>query len=268
MIRFINERFATTVRRLTTARDDEVAPLLWATAYGFCILFSYYIMRAVRDEISSADRGNLQILWTAVFFAMLVAVPAYAWAASRFQRGVLIPLANRFFIANLVGFYLALVLLPARQEGFGIAAAEALACGVPVVATPSGGPEQLLRDSGGGVVVPGWDAAGFAAAAVALLERVGLGENCFVLFASVGMVIVEGAGRAQMAADLAQGAEEFLGIADSGEGDHLAPRELARLGSGHEIGPQNRHGRRDAGGRGRAGLPPPGPPVGAAAAPA
>jgi AAA family ATP:ADP antiporter len=112
MIRFIIQRLSAAVTRVTTARDDEVAPLLWATAYGFCILFSYYILRAVRDEISSADRGSLQILWTAVFLAMLVAVPAYAWAASRFQRGVLVPLANRFFIANLVGFYLALLLLP------------------------------------------------------------------------------------------------------------------------------------------------------------
>jgi ATP:ADP antiporter, AAA family len=100
------------LKRLATARDEEVAPLLWATAYGFCILFSYYVLRAVRDEISSADSGNLQVLWTAVFLATLVAVPAYSWAASRYQRGVLVPLANRFFIANLVLFYLALLLLP------------------------------------------------------------------------------------------------------------------------------------------------------------
>jgi len=64
----------------------------------------------------------------------------------------------------------ALLLLPARQEGFGIAAAEALACGVPVVATPSGGPEELLRASGGGVVTAGWSAAELAAAATSLLE--------------------------------------------------------------------------------------------------
>ena len=44
----------------------------------------------------------------------------------------------------------ALLLLPARQEGFGIAAAEALACGVPVLATPSGGPEELLRPRAAG----------------------------------------------------------------------------------------------------------------------
>ena len=92
--------------------DRELKGLLWATAYGFFIMFSYYILRAVRDEISSADRGNLQILWTVVFLVMLVAVPLYSWVASRWSRGVFVPLANRFFIACLVGFWLSLVLLP------------------------------------------------------------------------------------------------------------------------------------------------------------
>ena len=36
--------------------DDELRRMLWATAYGFCVMFSYYILRAVRDEISSATR--------------------------------------------------------------------------------------------------------------------------------------------------------------------------------------------------------------------
>lgn len=92
--------------------DEELKGLLWATAYGFCIMFAYYILRAVRDEISSADRGNLQILWTAVFFVMLLAVPLYSWAASKWSRGVFVPLANRFFMVCLVVFWLCLVLLP------------------------------------------------------------------------------------------------------------------------------------------------------------
>jgi len=92
--------------------DDELKGLLIATAYGFFIMFSYYILRAVRDEISSADRGNLQILWTAVFFVMMLAVPAYSWLASKFSRGVFVPLANRIFIACLVTFWLCLVFLP------------------------------------------------------------------------------------------------------------------------------------------------------------
>jgi AAA family ATP:ADP antiporter len=92
--------------------DDELSGLLWGTTYGFLIMFSYYILRAVRDEISAADRGNLQVLWTAVFLVMLLAVPLYSWIASRWSRGVFVPLANRFFILCLVGFWLCLVGLP------------------------------------------------------------------------------------------------------------------------------------------------------------
>jgi len=92
--------------------DDELKGLLWGTTYGFLIMLSYYILRAVRDEISAADRGNLQLLWTAVFLVMLLAVPLYSWVASRWSRGVFVPLANRFFVACLVGFWLCLVLLP------------------------------------------------------------------------------------------------------------------------------------------------------------
>lgn len=99
--------------RVVDVRGDvELKGLLWGTAYGFLIMFSYYILRAVRDEISSADRGNLQLLWTAVFVVMLLAVPAYSWVASRWSRGVFVPLANRFFIACLLGFWLCLVFLP------------------------------------------------------------------------------------------------------------------------------------------------------------
>ena len=72
----------TSVRKFVEIRDDdELKDLLWATLYGFFSMFSYYILRAVRDEISSADRGNLQIIWTVVFLAMLLAVPLYPWAA-------------------------------------------------------------------------------------------------------------------------------------------------------------------------------------------
>ena len=86
--------------------------MLQAAAYGFCIMFAYYILRAVRDEISAADRGNLQILWTVVFFVMIFAVQAYSWVASRYSRGVFVPLANRFFILCLLGFWASLVFLP------------------------------------------------------------------------------------------------------------------------------------------------------------
>ncbi len=101
------------LKRVVPVQDREATPMLLATLYGFCILFGYYIIRPVRDEISTADRGNLQVLWTAVFLVMLLAVPAYSAIVARWSRARFIPFANRFFAANLLAFYGALVLLPA-----------------------------------------------------------------------------------------------------------------------------------------------------------
>jgi AAA family ATP:ADP antiporter len=100
------------IERLISVRREEVGALTWALVYGFCIFLAYYILRPVRDEISSADRGNLQILWTVVFLVMLIAVPAYSWVVARWPRGKFVPWVNRFFILNLVAFYVALVSLP------------------------------------------------------------------------------------------------------------------------------------------------------------
>jgi glycosyltransferase involved in cell wall biosynthesis len=54
--------------------------------------------------------------------------------------------------------------LPSDEEGFGLVVAEAMACGVPSVATRCGGPEGFVTDGEDGLLVPVGDAEAMAGA--------------------------------------------------------------------------------------------------------
>ena len=61
-------------------------------------------------------------------------------------------------------------LLPSSQESFGLAALEAMACGVPVVASRVGGVPEVIDDGVNGYLHATEDLAGMAASAVRLLS--------------------------------------------------------------------------------------------------
>ena len=62
--------------------------------------------------------------------------------------------------------------LPSHQEGLCIAALEAMACGVPVVSTRCGGPEEFVIPGQTGSLVD-FDAASMADGIVAIISDVG-----------------------------------------------------------------------------------------------
>lgn len=72
-------------------------------------------------------------------------------------------LADHFRAADLI-------LLPSRSESFGLVAAEAQSCGLPVVAARTGGLSHVVSHEVSGVLVTGWDPADYASAAIGILE--------------------------------------------------------------------------------------------------
>ncbi len=97
----------TWLTRVLRVEPGEWPGLLGGFAYFFCLLCSYYILRPVRDEMGvRSGVDEMQWLFTATFVAMMAAIPAFAWLASRFRRTRLIPAVYGFFIACILGFWL------------------------------------------------------------------------------------------------------------------------------------------------------------------
>jgi D-inositol-3-phosphate glycosyltransferase len=69
------------------------------------------------------------------------------------------------------------LLLPSRSESFGLVAAEAQACGLPVVATRVGGLAHVVADHRSGLLVEGWDPADHARAVEAVLADANVSER-------------------------------------------------------------------------------------------
>ncbi len=64
-----------------------------------------------------------------------------------------------------------LVVVPSRFEGFGLPAAEAMACGTPVVASEAGALPEVVGTGGGGVLVPPDAPEALAKAIASLLDQ-------------------------------------------------------------------------------------------------
>lgn len=89
------------------ARPGEGTVLLWASTYYFMVLAAYYVIRPIRDDMGAAGGvDNLAWLFTGTMAGMLLVHPLYTAIVARLPRGKFIPLTYRFFIANLVLFYI------------------------------------------------------------------------------------------------------------------------------------------------------------------
>jgi glycosyltransferase involved in cell wall biosynthesis len=137
------------------------------------------------------ERKNLDLLLRA-YAALPVAVQATTrlllagatapsemfWSRAR-QIGVLerVRFVDSPTTDELVALYqdASVFALSSNEEGFGVVIIEAMACGVPVVSTRSGGPDEIIQDSHDGFLVDVDDADGFADKLARLLLNPELG---------------------------------------------------------------------------------------------
>lgn len=103
--------------RAVDVRPNELRALGLAFAFHFIILSSYYVLRPIREEIGAAGGlENLSWMYTGTLVTMLLANALFSGLVARFSRRRFIPIAYRFFIANLVVFFLLMRVLPVAQQ--------------------------------------------------------------------------------------------------------------------------------------------------------
>src|SRR5437588_12708704 len=97
MIRVLN--------KIVDVRADEIRALWLGFAFFFVVLAGYYVIRPIRDNIGAQQFENLWWMFTVVLVAMIFANALFSSVVSRMSRRRFIPIAYRFFIVNLLIFF-------------------------------------------------------------------------------------------------------------------------------------------------------------------
>ncbi len=71
----------------------------------FLVLCSYYILRPIRDELSTRNPGQLQWLFTGTFLSSVLTVPLFGWIVARIRRRKVLPITFIVFAIQLLLFY-------------------------------------------------------------------------------------------------------------------------------------------------------------------
>jgi AAA family ATP:ADP antiporter len=94
------------LRRFVHVKDEEIAALLWAGAYYFCLLASYYVLRPLRETVGVAGGvKNLPYLFLGTLAGTLALNPLLSWLVARFPRRRFVPWVYHFFAIHILIFY-------------------------------------------------------------------------------------------------------------------------------------------------------------------
>jgi AAA family ATP:ADP antiporter len=111
---------ATRVKKLfakvVDVKPNEVRALWLGFSFFFVVLAGYYVIRPIRDNIGAQQFENLWWMFTVVLVAMIFANALFSAIVSRMSRRRFIPIAYRFFILNLIIFFVLMQYVPPGKQ--------------------------------------------------------------------------------------------------------------------------------------------------------
>src|SRR3954467_6339702 len=108
--------FTRLLNLVVDVRRDEWRALWLGFLFFFVILAGYYVIRPIRDNIGASNFDNLWWMFTVVLLTMVAANALFATVVARMPRRRFIPIAYRFFIANLIIFFFLMRVVPPGKQ--------------------------------------------------------------------------------------------------------------------------------------------------------
>src|SRR6266542_2307994 len=102
--------------KIVDVKPNEVRALWLGFIFFFVVLAGYYVIRPVRDNIGATYFENLWWMFTVVLVTMIFANAIFSAIVSRMSRRRFIPIAYRFFILNLVIFFVLMQYMPPGKQ--------------------------------------------------------------------------------------------------------------------------------------------------------
>src|SRR5437773_10468851 len=102
--------------KIVDVKPTEVRALWLGFILFFVVLACYYVIRPIRDNIGATPFENLWWMFTVVLVAMIVSNALFSMIVARMSRRRFIPIAYRFFILNLIIFFVLMQYMPPVKQ--------------------------------------------------------------------------------------------------------------------------------------------------------
>ena len=102
--------------KVVEVKPNELRALWLGFTFFFVVLAGYYVIRPIRDNIGAQQFENLWWMFTVVLVTMIFANALFSAIVSRMSRRKFIPIAYRFFILNLIIFFVLMQNMPPGKQ--------------------------------------------------------------------------------------------------------------------------------------------------------